>query len=101
MRAVLFVLCAVFIRGAHAADSKTIDFNFKDAEIAKVLSEYSHASGQKFILDPAVKGHVTILNPGPVTLDEAFNQLSTALALNSLGVSKQNDQMVVMQARAL
>jgi general secretion pathway protein D len=99
------MICAVavliFGSAALAAENKNIDFSYKDAELVKVIGDYSRASGQKFIIDPGVHGKITIMNPGPVSVPEAFNQLSSALALNSIGISKQDDTMIVMQSRAI
>lgn len=83
---------------AHAAKNK-MSFSYKDAEILKVIEDYSQASGQKFVVDPVVKGKVTVFNPDSVTLDEAFNQLSSVLAINGLAISKQGDVMMIGNAR--
>jgi general secretion pathway protein D len=100
MRALLILLSAIYV-GAASAGDKMIDFTYKNEDLTKVLADYSHASGQKFIIDPSVRGKITILNPGSVSIEEAFNQLSSALAVNGLGLSTQDNVMVVMQARAL
>lgn len=81
----------------HAADK--IKMNFKNEELTKVIEQYSKASGQKFIVDATVRGNISIFNPGEVTQEEAFNQLSTALAVNGYAISKQGDTMVVRSAR--
>jgi general secretion pathway protein D len=86
---------------AFATDDKTVDFNYKNAEVGKVIADYAKASGQKIIVDPAARGSVTVINPHSVSLNEAFDQLSSAMALIGLGFSKQGDTMIVMQARAL
>lgn len=83
------------------ADAKNIPFAYKNEDIIKVIDDYSKASGQKFIIDPAVHGKVTIINKGPISVAEAFNQLSSALAVNSLAISTQEDMMVVAQARSI
>jgi general secretion pathway protein D len=83
------------------AASDTMKFSYKDTDIKKVIEDYSAKSGQKFIIDPAARGMITIINAEPVSIEEAFNQLSTALATNSLGISKRDDVMVVMPARAI
>lgn len=84
---------------AHAED--TIKFSFKDADIHQVIEEYAKVSGKKIIVDPAAHGKVTIYNPQPVSVEEAFNQLSSALAVNGLGIVNQDGQLVVMSARAI
>jgi general secretion pathway protein D len=81
------------------ADTPTINFNFTNSDISAVIKEYAKMSGQKFIVDANAAGKVTIINRDPITVEDAFNQLSSALAVNDLAISKQGDQMVVMHAR--
>lgn len=100
MKMLSLTLLCLFSSLVFAA-SATIGFDFKDAEITDVIKQYSKASGEKFILDPQIRGKVTIINPGQVTIEEAFNQLSSALAVNGLAISRQGDQMVVQSARMI
>ncbi|HEX7674968.1 MAG TPA: hypothetical protein VF412_12390 [Bdellovibrio sp.] len=88
------VLQAIAVKAAD-----TIPFTFQNEELSKVIEAYSKASGQKFILDPGVRGRVTILMPEKISVEEAFNQLSSALAVNGFAISKQGDTMVIMTAR--
>lgn len=81
------------------ATEKTIDFSFRDVEVTDAIKKYASASGQKFIVDPMVRGKITVMNPGPVTISEAFNQLSSALALSGLAISHQDDNFIVNSAR--
>lgn len=76
-------------------------FTYKGADVNRVIEDYAKASGQKFIVDGQVKGKISIFNPGPITIEEAFNQLSTALASNRIGISTRDDQMYVNEARAI
>ena len=92
------VLVSMFL-AVHVYAADTLKFNFNNEEITKVVEIYSNASGQKFVLDPGVRGKITILLPAAVTIDEAFNQLSSALAVNGFAIAKQGDTMVVMSAR--
>src|SRR5579863_6509881 len=82
-----------------ATAAAPMKFDFKDADLTKVIEDYSKSSGQKFIVDPQVHGKITILNSEPVSQEEAFNQLSTALAVNGCAISHQDDMMVVSPAR--
>lgn len=72
---------------------------FNNEEIVKIIEKYSKASGQKFVVDPGVRGRVSIFIQDEITLEEAFNQLSSALALNGFAISKQGDTMVVKTGR--
>ena len=82
---------------AHAEDK--IKMYYNNEEIIKIIETYSKVSGQKFIIDPSVRGKISIFNQESVSLVEAFNQLSTALAINGFAISKQDDVMVVKLAR--
>lgn len=82
---------------AHA-DEK-IKMSFKDAELSKVIETYSKAYNQKFMISPEVRGRITIYSNEPLSKEEAFNQLSAALALNGFGISKRDDTMVVRAVR--
>lgn len=100
LKVIMFPLLAFAFTAFAAPDpSKTIKFNFRNADIVKVLEDYAKVSGQKIIVDTQVRGKTTIFNPEPITLDEAFNQLSTAMMTNGLAFSKQGDTLVAMQAR--
>ena len=82
---------------AHADDKIKMYYNNED--ILKIIEIYSKASGQKFIIDPSVRGKISIFNQESISLEEAFNQLSTALAVNGFAISKRDNVMVVKLAR--
>lgn len=78
---------------------KKIPFSFESADITKIISVYAKASGQRFVLDPSVRGKATILLPGPVSVEEAFSLMSSALATNQFAISEREDTMVIMSSR--
>lgn len=97
---ILSVLVLVVSLSAQAAEEK-MKMYFNNEELTKVIEMYSKASGQKFVIDSTVRGKVSMFNQDEVSLTEAFNQLSTALALNGFAISKQDDTMVVRNARSV
>jgi general secretion pathway protein D len=99
---VLILSVGLFSSAAAFAVTDTIKFDYpKGEDIQKIVQDYARASGERFMLDPAVHGKIAIFNPGPVTLSEAYNQLCAALAVNGIGISRQGDVQVVMQARTV
>ena len=96
----MFLLCILILSQAAFASDK-FNMSFKDEELTKVIETYSKKSGQKFVIDPSVRGKVTILISDPVSKEEAFNHLSTALAVNGFAISTQGDAMVIRSARTL
>lgn len=93
-------LTVVTVSMAFGADKIKMSFN-NGEELIKIIELYSKESGQKFVVEPGVRGRISIFNQEPVSLEEAFNQLSSALAINGFAMSKQGDTMVVKSARAI
>lgn len=96
-----FVIASLILASSYAfaASEPTLKLYVKNDEILNVIETYSKASGQKFVIDPGVRGKISILNQAPVTVPEAFNQLSSALAINGFAISKQGDTMIIKSAR--
>lgn len=76
-----------------------IKFSFANEELTKMIDTYSKATNQRFVVDPGVRGKGTITAADDVTPEEAFNLLSSALALNGFAVSKQDGTWIVQNAR--
>ena len=88
----------IFIFGI--ANAQKIKFNYPNEDVAKIIEAYSKTTGQIFITDPGVRGKVSLHNSEELSYEEAFNQLSTALAIHGYAISKQENTMVVQPARA-
>ncbi len=98
MKKIFVILVSGFLSFASAEDK--MKMSYSNEELPKIIEAYAKASGQKFVIDPTVRGKVTILNPDQISLEEAFNQLSAALALNGFAIVKQGDLMIVRNARS-
>jgi|GEM_PF-1217125 Type II secretory pathway, component PulD len=94
-----FVVMILLSMSVSAFAAEKIKFNYVNEEIVKVLEVYSKNTKTKFVIDPSVRGKVTFLNPEPITTEEAFNQISSGLALNGFAISTQGDTLVVRSAR--
>ena len=97
--ALTFLLGLSQVAFAASTEDK-IKFNFVNEEVGKVVEAYAKASGKKFVVTPNGLGRISLLNSEPVSEDEAFAQLSTALAVNGYAVVKQDDVYLIEQARA-
>jgi general secretion pathway protein D len=53
-------------------DDKQITMNFQDIELDALVKFISEITGRNFILDDRVKGKVTIISPGKISVDEAY-----------------------------
>jgi general secretion pathway protein D len=62
-----------------AADDKGIIMNFQDIDLDALVKFISEITGRNFILDDRVKGKVTIISPGKITVDEAYAVFNSVL----------------------
>jgi len=65
---------------ASAQERSTL--NFRDAEIAAVIDDVSLVTGYTFIVDPDVRGRVTIASQASLTPDEVFQVFLSTLRVN-------------------
>lgn len=61
-------------------------FDFPNADIGDVIKAISELTGKNFIIDPGVRGKITIIAPSRVTVAEAYQAFLSALAVNNLTV---------------
>jgi type II secretory pathway component GspD/PulD (secretin) len=73
--------------------------NFKDQEITSMIESFAKASQKTFVVDPGVRGKISVFASGEVGLDEAFDLLSTGLALNGFAIVEREGRYVVMASR--
>ena len=76
-----------------------IPFHFDNGEILAMIAAYAKASGKKFIVDPGVRGKVSVFLPGDVSLDEAYNILMESLSINGFTIIEEGDTNIVKSAR--
>jgi len=72
------LLCA----GVAAAGAPTITLNFKDTEIREVAASIGEITGKNFILDPRVKGKVTVVSARPIPLEAVYPVFLSVLQVN-------------------
>ena len=75
-------------RPAQAAgqSADTITLNFKDADIDSVVGAFGHLLNRTFVIDPRVRGKMTLETPKPVTREQAYRLLQSALRSQGFAV---------------
>ena len=71
---------------ALAAPEESAALNFVGADIESVIKAVGHYTGMTFIIDPRVKGTLTVTSEKPVTKAQAFGLLTSALRLQGYAV---------------
>ena len=59
-----------------------VTMNFKDVDLQVLIKFISELTGKNFVVDPGVKGKVTILSPGKITVDEAYKVFLSVLEVH-------------------
>jgi len=64
---------------AEAAADEKVRINFRDADIRSVIESVAEITGKSFVLDPRVKGKVTIIAPEAIDADLLYNAALSSL----------------------
>ena len=64
---------------AEATAGEKVRINFRDADIRSVIESVAEITGKSFVLDPRVKGKVTIIAPEAIDADLLYNAALSSL----------------------
>ena len=65
--------------------------NLKDADIRAFVDQISQLTGQTFIVDPRVKGQVSVVSSTTLSLDEVYQLFLSVMATHGYSVLTQGD----------
>ena len=84
----VMLCCAVAAMPAPlwAAPEDQAALNFVGADIESVIKAVGHYTGMTFIIDPRVKGTITLVSEKSISKAQAFNLLTSALRLQGYAV---------------
>ncbi len=75
-------------------------FDYNNAEITDVIKAISELTGKNFIIDPAVRGKITIIAPTKITVAEAYRAFLSALAITGYTIVPSGGFLKVKSSRA-
>ena len=79
LKAISFALVITFFTPQNIFSAETVQINFRDADIRSVIESLAEITGKSFVLDPRVKGKVTIISPGPINSDLLYEAILSSL----------------------
>ena len=82
--------------GGMEAQGSKVSFEFHGSNIIDVLSLYAKMANETVVADPSLSGNVTIINPTPVSLDQAFMILQQVLAARGFTAIDKNHVISVV-----
>ena len=77
-----------------STSSDAVTLNFQDADISALINSVSQITGKSFIVDPRVKGKVTLVSGSPLQTDQVYDVFLSVLevhgfaAVDSGGLTK-------------
>ncbi|WP_095185999.1 type II secretion system secretin GspD [Pseudomonas sp. Irchel 3H9] len=74
------------VKARNPLGDQPVQLNFVDADIQAVLRALSRATGQQFLVDPRVKGNLTLVSEGQVPAHQAYDMLLAALRMQGFSV---------------
>jgi general secretion pathway protein D len=66
--------------------------NLKGADIREFIDQVALISGQTFVVDPRVKGQVSVVSSTPLNLSEVYQLFLSVMATHGFSVMTQGDQ---------
>ncbi|MDT0636206.1 type II secretion system secretin GspD [Spectribacter hydrogenoxidans] len=68
--------------GIEAVNGESFTLNFKEADITALVATVSEVTGRNFVVDPRVKGQITVLSAEPMTPDELYETFLSVLEVH-------------------
>lgn len=69
-----------------AATDETVMLNFVNSDLEQTVRAIGQFTGRQFVIDPRVKGTLTLVTERPVNKQQAFEQLLSALRLQGFTI---------------
>ena len=73
-------------------------FDYPNADISDIVKAMSRLTGINFIIDPNIKGKISIVAPSPITVAEAFQAFLSALSINGYALVRSGAFWKVISA---
>jgi general secretion pathway protein D len=94
----LALLASAFSHAAQssAAPDESWTINMQSADIRDFIEQISSISGQTFIIDPRVKGQVTVVAQEPMSLAEVYKLFLSVMSTHGFAVMPQGNQLSII-----
>ncbi len=93
LRALVLMLAVVF-NPVNAQEDFTL--NFQDADISTLIATISELTGKNFVIDPRVKGNVTVLSSEPMDADGVYATFLSILQVHGFAAVPAGDVIKIV-----
>ncbi len=99
MRRLLILVCVILLSavpgGAVLAEER-VTINFKDTDIREVAEMVSKVTGRNFLIDPRVKGKVTVISAAPIDGEQLYSTFLTILKTHGFIAVDEGDLVQIL-----
>jgi general secretion pathway protein D len=98
----VILLCWLFLfQTVQTVQAEDVTLNFSDADLVAVINSVSQITGKNFIIDPRVKGKITVVSAKPLNKDEVYNVFLSILQVHGFAtVPTKNAIKIIPDATA-
>ncbi|PTQ87712.1 type II secretion system secretin GspD [Agitococcus lubricus] len=86
-----FIALSLLMALTGTASAKTWKVNLKEADISALVTEVSEITGKNFIVDPRVKGNITVISSKPLSSDAVYELFLGVLSVNGFAAVPAGD----------
>ncbi len=79
-----------------AASADTVTLNLKEADISAVINTVSEVTGKNFIVDPRVRGKITIISSKPMSKDEVYQVFLSVLDVHGFSAVESGNVIKII-----
>ncbi len=101
MNKLITIISLAIMLQSYPAAAEKVTLNFSDADLVAVINSVSQITGKNFIIDPRVKGKVTVVSSKPLNEDEVYNVFLSILQVHGFAtVPTRNAIKIIPDATA-
>ena len=93
----LFLMLPLMASAADAQPEGTWRLNLKDADIRAFVTQVADITGYSFVVDPRVKGKVTVLSSAPMNKDEIYDLFLAVLQVHGFTAIPGEEVIKIVQ----
>lgn len=94
---IAMLLVAATIALAQSEDEPTWTINLKEAEIGEFIDQVARISGRNFVVDPRVRGQVTVVSSTPLDADGVYELFLSVLRVHGFAAVPAGDVVRIVQ----
>ena len=80
------------------SDAQTWKINLKNADIREFITQVSTITGKTFVVDPRVKGNVTVVSDRKLDSDAVYALFLSVLRVHGFGASRTGEVVRIVQS---